>query len=79
MISILDNVVKEIRQYKNAQVYNEHHEMIYIMKKYIEIEFFNGKIIKLYSDGKADISNCEYLIIKDKGKLIKTLFKNELA
>ncbi len=79
MISILDNVVKEIRQYKNTQVYNEHHNMLYIMKKYIEIEFFNGKIIKLCSDGKADISNCEYLIIKDKGKLIKTLFKNELA
>jgi len=79
VIRILENYVKEVRIYKNTQIYNKHHNMDYIMKNYIEIEFFNSKIIKLCCDGKADISNCDYLIIKAKGKLTKILFKNELS
>ena len=78
-MSVLDNKVKEIRLYKNAVVFNSNHNMSYKMKKYAEIEFFNGKIIQLSIDSKADITECDYLEIKNKGKLFKTLFRNELA
>lgn len=78
-MSLLDNKVKEIRLYKNAVVFNSNHNMSYKMKKYAEIEFFNGKIIQLSIDSKADITECDYLEIKNKGKLFKTLFRNELA
>ena len=73
------NNVKEVRLYKNAVVFNENHNESYIMKRYAEIEFFNGKIIRLSIDGKADITSCDYLKITDKGKLVKTIFRNELA
>lgn len=76
---IINNNVKEIHLYKNALIYNKHHDRNYIMKRYIEIEFFDGKIIRLNVEGKADISNSDYLIFLNKGKLIKTLFINELA
>lgn len=78
-MSLLDNKVKEIRLYKNAVVFNSNHNASYKMKKYAEIEFFNGKIIQLSIDSKADITECDYLKITDKGKLFKTLFRNELA
>lgn len=78
-MSILDNKVKEIRLYKNAVVFNSNHNMSYKMKKYTEIEFFNGNIIQLDIESKTDITNSDYLKITNKGKLVKTLFKNELA
>lgn len=78
-MSLLDNKVKEIRLYKNAVVFNNHHNMSYKMKKYTEIEFFNGKLIQLDIESKTDITECDYLKITDKGKLVKTLFRNELA
>ena len=73
------NNVKEIRIYKNAVVFNENHNDSYIIKKYAEVEFFNGEIRKLSIEGKADITNCDYLKITDKGKLTKIVFQNELA
>lgn len=73
------NNTKEIRLYKNAVVFNKNHNASYVIKKYVEIEFFNGNIIKLSVEGKADITSCDYLEITDKGKLIKTIFRNELA
>lgn len=76
---IINNNVKEIKLYKSALIFNKHHDKNYIMKRYLEIEFFDGKIIKLNVEAKADISNCDYLIVMDKGNLIKTLFINELA
>lgn len=78
-MSILDNKVKEIRLYKNAVVFNSNHNMSYNVKKYTEIEFFNGKLIQLDIESKTDITDSDYLKITNKGKLVKTLFKNELA
>ena len=78
-MSMLDNKVKEIRLYKNAVIFNNNHNMSYNMKKYTEIEFFNGNIIQLDIESKTDITNSDYLKITNKGKLVKTLFKNELA
>lgn len=75
----LDDNVKEIRLYKNAVILNKNHNAEYIAKKYAEVEFFNGKIIKLLIEGKADITNCDYLEVKEKGKLVKIIFQNELA
>ena len=49
------------------------------MKKYTEIEFFNGKLIQLDIESKTDITDSDYLKITNKGKLVKTLFRNELA
>ena len=71
--------VKEIRIYNNAIMYNEHHERAYLLKKYIEIEFFNGKIIRLDPIAGADITKCEYLKITDKGIIKKVTFHNEIA
>ena len=70
-MSMLDNKVKEIRLYKNAVVFNSNHNMSYNMKKYTEIEFD--------IESKTDITDSDYLKITNKGKLVKTLFKNELA
>ncbi len=75
----IENDVKEIRIYKKGIIYNSHHERYYEMKKYAEIEFFSGKMITLDLEAMADITGRDYLIVKDKGKLTKTLFKNELA
>ncbi len=68
-----------INIYKNALIKNEHHNAIYLAKNYMEIEFFSGKIIKINIDSKTDITACDYLIVENKGKLTKTLFKNQLA
>ena len=76
---MLDKKTKEIRLYKNAVVFNKNHNASYVMKKYVEIEFFNGDIIKLSIEGKADITDSDYLEIKEKGKLVKTLFRNEIV
>lgn len=73
------NKVKEIRLYKDGIVHNSHHKRSYVLKKYMEIEFFNGKIIRIDMEANADITACDYLVIRDKGKLKKTIFKNELA
>ena len=78
-MSILDNKVKEIRLYKNEVVFNSNHNMSYNMKKYTEIEFFNGKLIQLDIESKTDITDSDYLKITNKGKLVKTLFRNDLA
>ncbi len=71
--------VKMINIYKNALITNKHHNRTYLVNKYMEIEFFNGNIIRINMVAKADITNCDYLVIEDKGKLVKTLFKNALA
>lgn len=73
------NRVKKVNLYKNALIYNTNQEKYYIIKKYAEIEFFNGDVIKLNITANADITSCDFLKIRDKGKLIKTIFKNELA
>lgn len=73
------NRVKEVRLYKNAKMKNENHNKEYKVKQYAEIEFFNGDIIKLDIQAKADITSCDYLKITNKGKLVKTIFRNELA
>lgn len=73
------NKTKEIRLYKNGKIYNTNHNKTYKLKKYAEIEFFNGNIIQLDIESKADITDIEYLEVKDKGKLVKVIFKNELA
>ena len=78
MLNISEKV-KEIRVYRNAIMYNEHHERAYLSKKYIEIEFFNGKIIRLDPIAGADITKCDYLKIKDKGILKKVIFHNAIA
>lgn len=78
-MSLLDKKVKEVRLYKNAVVFNNNHNASYKVKKYTEIEFFNGKLIKLDIESKTDITECDYLKITNKGKLVKTLFRNELA
>ncbi len=67
--------VKEKRLYRNAIMYNENHERFYLLKKYIEIEFFNGKIIRLDTIAGADITSCDYLKITDKGTLKKIIFQ----
>lgn len=68
----------EIRLYKNAVMYNSNHDRNYKIKKYAEIEFLNGDIIKLDIDSGADITNCDYLDIINKGKLVKSLFRSNL-
>lgn len=78
-MSLLDKKVKEVRLYKNAVVFNSNHNASYKVKKYTEIEFFNGKLIQLDIESKTDITECDYLKITNKGKLVKTLFRNELA
>ena len=78
MLNISEKV-KEIRVYRNAIIYNEHHERAYLLKKYIEIEFFNGKISKLDTIAGADITKYDYLKIKDKGTLKKVIFHNAIA
>lgn len=74
----LENKTMEIRLYKNATMMNYHHNQNYKVKKYAEIEFFNGNIIKLDIESGADITNCDYLEIKNKGKLVKTIFRSNL-
>ena len=74
----IKNKVRMINIYKNALIKNEHHNAIYLVKKYMEIEFFSGKIIKINIDSKTDITACDYLIVENKGELVKTLFKNQL-
>ena len=74
----IQNKAKEVRLYKNGLVYNKNHGKMYKMKKYAEIEFFNGNIIKLDIEAGADITNCDYLVIKDKGKLVKEIFRSNL-
>lgn len=74
----LKNKTKELRLYKNTIMYNSNHKKDYRIKKYMEIEFFSNKIIKLDLDSGADITNCDYIEIKDKGKLVKSLFKSNL-
>ena len=78
MNDIKENV-KEVRLYKNAIMYNSHHDRHYKVSKYAEIEFFNGNIIKLDTDCGADITKCDYLEIVDKGKLVKNIFQSFLA
>lgn len=73
------NRTKEIRLYKNAKMMNENHGETYKIKRYAEIEFFNGDIIRLDVEARADITGCDYLKIINKGKLIDTIFRNELA
>lgn len=73
------NKVKEIRLYKNTEIMNRNHNRKYKIKKYAEIEFFNGNIIKLDIQAKADITDCDYIKVIDKGKLAKIIFRNELA
>lgn len=68
----------ELRLYKNATMYNSNHNKKYRIKKYAEIEFLNGDIIKLDIDSGADITSCDYLEITDKGKLVKSLFRSNL-
>ena len=65
----------EIRLYKNATMYNSNHDRKNKIKKYAEIEFLNGDIIKLDIDSGADITNCDYLDIMNKGKLVKSLLE----
>ncbi len=77
MLNIEKNV-KEIRLYKNALISNEHHERIYLTKKYMEIEFFNGKIIKLDPIAGTDITDSDYLKVIDKGKLVKNIYRSNL-
>lgn len=77
--NMLENKVKEIRKYKTAKVYNSHHNMTYTIKEYIEIEYFNGHIVKLDKQSKTDITDYNYLTITHKGKQTQTLFINELA
>ena len=77
MLNIEKNV-KEIRLYKNALISNEHHERIYLTKKYMEIEFFNGKIIKLDPIAGTDITDSDYLKVMDKGKLVKNIYRSNL-
>ena len=77
MLNIEKNV-KEIRLYKNALVSNEHHEIIHLTKKYMEIEFFNGKIIKLDPIAGTDITDSDYLKVMDKGKLVKNIYRSNL-
>lgn len=74
----IQNKVKEVRLYKNATMFNENHDKNYKVSKYAEIEFFNGKIIKLDIDSGADITNCNSLHILDKGKLVKSIFRSNL-
>lgn len=74
----IDNKTKEIRLYKNGKLLNSHHGKEYKIKKYVEIEFFNGNIIQLDIESRADITDCDYLEITNKGKLVKTLFRNNL-
>ncbi len=74
----LDKKVKEIKIYKNAIMYNSHHDRNYMVKRYLEIEFFDGHIIELDVDAGADITDCDYLEIIDKGKLEKSIFKINL-
>ena len=78
MLNISEKV-KEIRVYRNAIMYNEHHERAYLLKKYIEIEFFNSKIIRLDTIAGADITKCDYLKINDKGILKKVIFHSAIA
>ena len=75
----MDNMVMEVRLYKNGIVYNTNHERNYLTKKYMEIEFFDDKLLKLDLDAGSDITQSDYLIVIHKGKLVKTLFKNELS
>ena len=74
----LEEKVAEVRLYKNAIMYNSHHDRNYRVLKYAEIEFFNGNIIKLDIDSGTDITTCDYLEIVNKGKLVKTIFKSNL-
>lgn len=74
----IERKVLELRLYRNAVMYNSNHDKSYKIKKYAEIEFFNGDIAKLDIDSGADITNCTYLQIVDKGKLEKTLFRSNL-
>lgn len=74
----IENKVLEIRLYKNATMYNSNHDRNYKVKKYAELEFFNGNIIKLDIDSGADITNCDYLDIINKGKLVKNIFRSNL-
>ncbi len=76
---IMDEKVRQICLYHNAIVYNTHHERPYLMKKYLEIEFFNNKIIKLDIESNADITDCDYLIVMDKGKYVKSYFEHEFS
>ena len=71
--------VKELRLYKNAIMYNCHHDRHYKLSKYAEIEFFNGNIIQLNIDSGTDITKCDYLEIVNKGKLVKTIFQSFLV
>lgn len=75
----IQNKVKIIKLYKNVLLTNEHHQATYLVKKYMEIEFFNNNIIRINLDANSDITNCDYLVIADKGKLVKTIFKNALV
>ncbi len=79
MKSVKKSKTKEIRLYKNAEMINKHHGKKYKIKEYAEIEFFNNEIIKLDIQAKADITDCDYIEIINKGKLVKTIFRNELA
>lgn len=72
----LQNEVKEIKQYRNGRIYNKNQNKYYNLKKYIEIEFFNGSIILLDLISNTDITNSDYLEITNKGKLSKTIFRN---
>lgn len=74
----IENKVLEIRLYKNAVMYNSNHDRNYKVKKYAELEFFNGNIIKLDIDSGADITNCDYLEMINKGKLVKNIFRSNL-
>ncbi len=75
---MLDNKVKEIRLYKNAIIYNRHHEQCFITKKYAEIEFFNKNIIKIDVSSGADITNSDYLEVVEKGKQQKSFFRDNI-
>lgn len=75
----MKNKVKELRLYKNAVMINDNHGKQYKIKQYAEMEFFNGDIIRLDIQAKADITDCDYIKIINKGKLVKTIFRNELA
>ena len=73
---MFDKKVKAVRLYKNAIIRNQHHERNYLVKKYIEIEFVNGKVIKLNPIAGADFTDSDYLEVITKGKLVKNIYRS---
>lgn len=72
-------MVKTLNIYKNAIMYNSNHERYYVLSRYAEIEFLDGKTIRLDIDAGADITDCYYLVITEKGKLYKQVFVNDVV